>query len=451
MANHVLKRGLDIPIAGGANGAPVELAAPASVAYAPQEFRGIVPKPAVKAGEVVRAGAVLFFHKRNPKLVFRSPIAGTVREIRRGDKRVITDIIVDAGGDEAETFKVWTAAEVQGASRDQMVEALLASGLWAHLRTRPFDYVADPEVTPQSILVSATQTGPLQPGVDVLLRESDAAALQLGVDILKKLSAGAVHFASESGKTHPAFAKLQGVEAHTFAGPHPAGDPAVQVSYIDPPRGSNQVWWIRAWELALVGRFFLEGRFPAERVYAAVGAGLKAPRFVRTVLGAPLADVAGETPQGVRWIRGSVLTGMTSTPDRWASFYEAGVHVLPDTVEREIMGWTMPQLGKFSFHRSFLSGFSFGRGKSYDMRPGLFGGVRTMVPFGHYSEVVATPDISPHFLFRSIIAGDLEDAVELGLLDISEEEAALMTYVCPAKLEYDVLLRGALERYVKET
>ncbi len=450
MATHQLNRGLDIPIAGEASGEPVQLDPPATVAYQPQEFRGIIPKPALKAGEEVKAGSVVFFHKRNPEMVLRSPVQGRIAEVRRGAKRIITDLIIDRTGDEAETFEQHEPGSLQSISPDDARSKLLGSGLWPYLRTRPLNNVADPATTPQSILIGAMETGPLMPGPDQLLADGDAEALQAGVHVLKALTSGPVHFCSDAAKTHPAFGSLTGVESHKFSGPHPAGDPTVQVNLVDPPRGANQVWWIRAWEVVLIGRFFLEGRFPTERVYGAVGTGLKQQRFVRTLLGAPLAHITGESPDGCRWIRGSVLTGTTSSPDRWASFYTNGVHVLPEHIERELLGWITPQLGRFSFHRAFLSGFSFGRGKTYDMRPGLFGGVRAMIPFAHYDDVIVTPDISPHFLFRSITAGDLEDSIELGLLDVSDEEAALMTYICPAKIEFDVLLRDGLAFYERE-
>jgi Na+-transporting NADH:ubiquinone oxidoreductase subunit NqrA len=45
----------------------------------------------------------------------------------------------------------------------------------------------------------------------------------------------------------------------------------------------------------------------------------------------------------------------------------------------------------------------------------------------------------------------LEESLKLGLLDISAEEAALLTYICPSKVEYDVLLQQGLDQYVRES
>jgi Na+-transporting NADH:ubiquinone oxidoreductase subunit A len=85
------------------------------------------------------------------------------------------------------------------------------------------------------------------------------------------------------------------------------------------------------------------------------------------------------------------------------------------------------------------------------MRPGIWGGFRALVPMGAYQKVIATPDIMPDFLFRAMYAGDLQDSIRLGLLDITREEAALCTYVCACKSQIDVLLDDVLELYIKES
>jgi Na+-transporting NADH:ubiquinone oxidoreductase subunit A len=69
---------------------------------------------------------------------------------------------------------------------------------------------------------------------------------------------------------------------------------------------------------------------------------------------------------------------------------------------------------------------------------------------GAYGRVVATPEILPEFLFKSIVAGDLEESIQLGLLDLTEEEAALCSFVCPSKIDFDLLLREGLDLYVRE-
>jgi Na+-transporting NADH:ubiquinone oxidoreductase subunit A len=125
------------------------------------------------------------------------------------------------------------------------------------------------------------------------------------------------------------------------------------------------------------------------------------------------------------------------------------VHVLSDEIPLELLGWARPMLSKWSFYRAYLSGF-MKSDKTYDLRPGLYGGHRSIVPTGHYRDVVATPDIVPSYLFKAIISGDLERSIELGMLDITEEEAALCSYICPSKTDFDVILRNGLDVYAKE-
>lgn len=449
MTTHVIKRGLDLPIAGRASGAPIELPPPATVAYTPTELRGITPKPIVREGDTVKQGQPIMTDKNRPELVFRAPAAGRIAEVRRGARRVLTDLIIEVDPQgEVTQERAYSLAEIGAFSREQALAAVLASGSWGSLRSRPLNRIVNPSVVPQNILISATESGPLQPGAEVLLSAADKEAFQAGVAALKHLTDGKV-FLAVGPQPHPALSGLSGVETLTFQGPHPSGDPAVQVNLACPPRGGGQVWWARAWDIADLGHFLLTGRFRGERVYAAVGTGAKAPRFVKTLLGAPLQHIVGDAREGCRWIRGSVLSGEATDPGRAASFYTRAVHVLPDEVEREFLGWITPGFGKFSFHKAFLAGFTGGSGE-YDLRPGTWGGHRAIIPFGRYEDVIATPDIQPQFLFRSIIAGDLEDAIKLGLLDVSEEEAALMTYICPSKIEYDVLLREGLALYEKE-
>lgn len=451
MPDHVVKRGLDIPIKGQATGEAISLELPSTVAYAPQEFRGVTAKVAVKVGEPIRAGQVLFFDKTNPEIVFRSPASGTLKAIERGARRVIVDVVVEVGEGEPETFEAHSQSQLDGLDADAARSLALASGMWGALKTRPLDNVPRADARPQAVVICGSETGPLQPGAEALLDSSDQAALQAAVSLLSKLSEGPVYLTHRAGALPPAFSGISGAELHGFSGPHPSGDPALQVNLLCPPRGSGHVWTIRAWDAVCLGRFALEGRFDTERTYAAVGVGCANPRLVKTLIGAPVQHIVGETLTGEqRWIRGSVLTGQAVDGGRWAGFTTRAVHVLPDDVPRFMFGWALPMIGAWSFHKAFLSGFTGAGSKKFDLRPGLWGGERAIVPVGYYADVVATPDIVPDFLFKSIIAGDLEESIQLGLLDITMEEAALCTFICPSKVEFDVILRDGLALFEKE-
>ena len=447
MSDHAIRRGLDIPVQGAATGAPVPLELPETVAYAPQEISGFVPRVPLKEGDAVELGQVLLQDKRYPEVVLRSPVAGVLKEIRRGNRRVITDVIVERSGDAVAKLPTFTPQQLAALSATEAVRVACSTGLWPALRTRPLDRMPSPETRPQSIFIGAMETGPLQPGADVLLGADDADALQAAINLLSRIAP--VHLTRARGVANPALDGVSGATVHTFSGPHPAGDIGVQVNVVDPPRGQALVWTIRAWDAVAMGRTLLEGRFANERVYAAVGVGCS-PRFVKTVLGAPLAHIVGAEKVPSRWIRGSVLTGQAVDKARWASYTARAVHVLPEDVPRYLLGWALPSLGAWSFYKAFVSGFTGKPASGVDMRPGLFGGERAIVPIGAYERVVATPDILPEFLFKAIISGDIEESVQLGMLDLTMEEAALCTYICPSKMEFDVILRKGLDTYEQE-
>jgi len=397
---------------------------------------------AAKAGDRVKRGTPVLYHKLHPEIRVVAPVSGVLEEVRRGDRRVITDLVFRVEGDDSAPLRRWSLDDLDGIGREDALAQLMAGGAWPLLRARPLDRIPSPDQAPQSVVIAATETGPLQPGADVLLSDSDRDALQAAVYVFRAITDKV--FLTSSGPPLPAL-QVKGVEAHTFTGPHPAGDVSVQVNHLDPPRGAGQVWTLRAWDAVLLGRLFLDGVLPNARVYAAVGAGVREPRYVRTLVGAPLAHVVGGVVEGdLRWIRGSVLTGEAVSPDRWAGWLARAVHVLPDEVPTYFLGWALPQIGRWSAYHLFG-----GKGP-HDLRPGLWGGRRAIVHDAWYDKVVATPDIAAAFLFRSIIAGDLEESIQLGLLDITEEEAALCSYVCPSKVDFGVVLREGLELYMRE-
>ena len=72
-----------------------------------------------------------------------------------------------------------------------------------------------------------------------------------------------------------------------------------------------------------------------------------------------------------------------------------------------------------------------------------------MVPIGMYERVMPL-DILPTFLLRALIVGDLEEAEQLGCLELDEEDLALCTFVCPGKYEYGPYLRLALTQIERE-
>ena len=59
-------------------------------------------------------------------------------------------------------------------------------------------------------------------------------------------------------------------------------------------------------------------------------------------------------------------------------------------------------------------------------------------------------DLLPLFLLRALAVDDVEEAENLGCLELDEEDLALCAFVCPSKLEFGPLLRRNLTLIEKE-
>ncbi|MEZ5020216.1 MAG: hypothetical protein R2756_08855 [Bacteroidales bacterium] len=72
------------------------------------------------------AGSVLFHDKSFPEIKYVSPVSGVVREVIRGEKRVLTGVVIDQDGTDKIDFG---AADPLSLSREEVKEKLLKSGL----------------------------------------------------------------------------------------------------------------------------------------------------------------------------------------------------------------------------------------------------------------------------------------------------------------------------------
>ena len=56
-------------------------------AVRPDDFQGITPRLAVKAGALVKVGTELFHDKETPEVKVVSPVSGEVVAVNRGERR----------------------------------------------------------------------------------------------------------------------------------------------------------------------------------------------------------------------------------------------------------------------------------------------------------------------------------------------------------------------------
>lgn len=455
MALHVIKKGLDLPVAGNPEQAVGSGPNPRRVALLAADYHGLKPSFLVQTGDTVRRGQALFQDKKTPGINFTAPAGGTVVAINRGERRALQSVVIElsdderAGRAEGVHFEAYTG-ENPGALTRETVRALLAeSGLWTAFRTRPFSRVPQLDSTPYAIFVTAIDTNPLAADVDTVVGDR-LVDMEAGLRAIGKLTDGKVHFCKSPDSVLLPTSE-SGVIVQEFKGPHPAGTPGLHIHLVAPVSHQRTVWHIGIQDVLAIGRLVRTGELDSTRVISFAGPGVKQPRLLKVKLGAALDELtAGELEDGeMRVISGSVLSGRRAMGDieGYLGRYHAQVSVLPEGRERVFLGWLDPGPDKFSVVTAFVS--SLLPDKKYAFTTTTNGGERAMVPLGSYERVMPF-DILPTFLLRSIIVDDVEEAENLGILELDEEDLALCTFVCPSKYDYGPILRRNLNTIEKE-
>jgi len=443
-----IKKGLNLPVAGAPEQTVSPLRPTRRVALLGDDYPGMRPTMMVRVGDRVKRGQPLFEDKKNPGVQFTAPQSGTIAEINRGAKRVLQSVVIDVEGDESVSFSAVGADGINALSRNQVVEALVASGLWTALRTRPYSKIPAPGNEPHSLFVTAMDTNPLAADPAVIIAGA-AADFAAGLDVLAKLTSGPVYVCQQAGQSLPAGTNAR-LSVQEFSGVHPAGLPGTHIHFLDPVSQHRSVWYIGYQDVIAVGHLFLHGRLAVERVVALGGPGVERPRLLQTVLGADLQELtAGELKEGdQRVISGSLFSGRASLGAvSYLGRYHVQVSVLPEDRTRRLLGYLTPGVKKHSVFPIYLSALR--GGKELQFTTTTNGSPRAMVPIGTFESVMPL-DILPTQLLRSLLVGDLEAAMNLGCLELDEDDIALCTYACPGKYEYGPVLRDVLTQIEKE-
>jgi len=431
--------GLDIPI----GGAPEQAISPgpdvASVALLGDDYHGLSPILRVEEGDRVRLGQPLFADRKHPDILFTAPAAGIVAEINRGARRALRSVVLRRDGDDEETFPSWSESELAGLPRDRVAETLCAAGLWTAFRTRPYGKLPDPAMTPHSIFVTAIDTNPLAPRPDLVIGEH-AGDFGHGLTVLSRLTDGTVFLCTGPGADLPQ-GDSERISVTAFSGPHPSGLAGTHIHLLDPVGANKTVWHLGYQDVITIGKLFTTGHIWTERVIAVAGPMVRAPRLIRTRLGADIDDlIRGELMEGeARVISGSVLSGRRARrPETYLGRYHSQVSVV---AEAEADGDAFSIFDLLAPRRS--------RKRTWAFTTAVHGRPTALMPFGQFERVMPL-DILPTPLLRALLVGDTDMAQALGCLELDEEDLALCSFVCPGKLTYGPLLREALDRIEKE-
>ena len=401
-----IHKGLDIPLGGAAEPRVADRRDIALYGIMPEDFVGFTPRLEVHEGDHVECGQTVLSDKKDPRIRLTSPVCGTVKEVRRGDRRAITAVVIEKEGEQ----KRWSCDLERLKSSEGVIEAMTECGLWAMMRQRPFGTIANPDDKPRDIFISLFDTAPLAPcpgralsvacpgraikfscpdralSVSCLDGANNNQWLTAGLNALAMLTEGKVHVCVRNFEFRNLNFK-KNIVFHEVSGPHPAGNIGTQIAAIAPLNKGERVWTMNPQDVMTLGRLVTTGEYVPERHVAVTGPAAVHPQYYHITAGASLEELlrgqlsSEEYPKlegrgmkaegrgmkaeggglrdegrGTRVISGNVLSGRAVGVEGFVGAYDSQVTLIEEGNEYDFMGWLMPGLRKHSFSRTFLSG-----------------------------------------------------------------------------------------------
>ena len=443
MANTIkLSKGLDIKIDGKAVEKTVKIQPSGVIEIKPDHFHGITPKITVKEGEAIKAGTPLFYNKNYESMKFVSPVSGSIREIKRGERRKVMSILIDVNSQLE--FLQFGVKKTSSLTADEIKSTLLNSGLWVYIKQRPYDTIANPDRTPKAIFISGFDSAPLAPDYEYVMKDK-MNDFQAGLDVLSKLTTGKIHIGLKSANS--IFATAKGVETTIFTGVHPAGNAGVQINKVNPINKGEVVWTINPQDVVIMGRLFSKGVVDMTKTIALTGPEVENPQYFETIAGNSITDIIKgnlkKTSYPLRYVSGNLLTGIQISENGFLTPYASQISVIDDGGEtHELFGWAMPRLNKFSASNMFFTKLLPRKKFKYDAR--LLGGPRAIIMSGEWDKVFPM-DILPEQLIKAMIAKNIDRMENLGAYEVAPEDFALCEFVDTSKLPLQAIVREALD------
>ncbi|MCI5072386.1 Na(+)-translocating NADH-quinone reductase subunit A [bacterium] len=441
-----ISKGITLPITGEVVSNEIhDLSAQAKdVAILGPDYNGMKPTILTKVGDTVNIGQAVFEDKKNPGVVFTSPVAGTVKSINRGDKRVFQSMVIEKSSEQNHVdFSTYNNNFANGDfSKNDVQKLMQESGLWTALRTRPYSKTPQVNAKPKALFITATDTNPFAPYPNKII-----AKFQKDFDLgLKAISLLAPKTFFCVSNQHVQYNNIpDNCETVCFEGPHPSGLVGTHIHFLAPADKNHEVWHIGYQDLIALGKLLATGKLWTQRVISIAGSEFKVPKLALVSLGANILQTIDGSIKDISEASvrsGSVFSGRNQDEIfNYLGRFHLQITALKDDTERELLGWQGPGFDKFSVKNLFLS----------KMIPFIklpfsnstHGSPRAIVPTGAFESVFPL-HILPVPLLKALCMHDIENAEQLGCIELDEEDLALCTFACSGKKDYGPMLRNIL-------
>ncbi|WP_026302527.1 Na(+)-translocating NADH-quinone reductase subunit A [Psychroflexus tropicus] len=439
-----IKKGLKLNLKGEPENSIEQAQKSKTVALRPSNFHSLVPKMVIKEGAKIKAGEEVFFSKYSDKTRVVSPVSGTLKEIKRGAKRKILEVVIEA--DTEIEYKDFGTMDPLKSDSSEVKHRIFSTGLGVFLNQRPYSIPANAEDTPKAIYISAYNTAPLTASFEVVLKDK-IEFFQNGINALTKLTGGKVYLGVD--KQAASFLKdIDNVEVLNISGPHPAGNVGTLIHETEPLNRGEKVWTINPEDVAIIGEQFKTGKYNAERTVAITGTAAKHKKYFKTIIGSEVSSILKDYEDNSRIISGDVLTGEKVEGDGYLNFFSNTLTVIPEGDKHRMFGW-LPFKDNDIHSASKTSLAWLFPNKKYEVNTNLNGEERALVVTGEMEEVMPL-DILPMQLIKACMAGDIEKMENLGIYEVAPEDFALVDYTNTSKIEAQEIIRNGLDIMITE-
>ncbi|WP_320043283.1 4Fe-4S dicluster domain-containing protein [uncultured Desulfobacter sp.] len=439
-----ISRGFNLNVAEQPDLNCVHLDLPSSLGCCAGDIPHIRPKLLVKEGQRVKTGETLFTDKRDTTIQYVSPGTGLVEKIIYGDRRRLMEVLIaPESEDEYVEYDPVDLDGITGMPLDFLVAHLKKGGLWQGLRQFPALDFADPDHSPSMIIVAMDGNDLFSPRPDIILKDN-ISAFEAGMVILRRFSTRLEVVCRESSLESILKQGSLVADQITHAAPdiYPAWHPGAVLYQIKQEPSENSAWCIRLEHLVMMGRFLLTGRYPVEKVVTVTRPGEQQPHM-RGRQGMPLSSLVENMPENSIVTTGR-FNGRILGKDAHIGFFENTVNIIESGPEEELFGFVRPGLNKPTVSSTFLSSL-FKRPAKMDCT--LHGEARACINCS-YCERICPNELMPSFIMKALHAGELEEALALGLMDCCK--CGLCSFACPSKIELTQILSDAMDDYYKD-
>jgi Na+-transporting NADH:ubiquinone oxidoreductase subunit A len=378
------------------------------------------------------------YNRKNEKFKLNLPVNGVLKDIVRGEKRKILSTKIEVL-DSTSNFYYENA---NGDNIQTIIEALLSTGLYSAIRQRPFDTPVDFETLPEVLFINAMQTRPFSYSANYILPFIKDDFIT-GVKTLSKLASKKVYVCVDKDFSIP-MNEDEKVEIVKFSGPHPAGLTGTHIHCLFPVNERRKVWYIDFQEVGAIGKLFSKKVLTSLRYVTVSDLVNETVKIIRSPIGSNIYELLNiKKDKDTRIISGNVLFGRTVTEDEpYLGRFDYQITIINEMTQRKFMEWALPGKDIFSVKNVFLSKIFKDKYVKFDTS--MHGSIRPIVPVGSYERVFPF-DIEITHLLRYLSIKDSEMALRLGVLELSEEDLSLLTFVCPGKNDYTKMLKEVLE------